>query len=122
LIIVCVATFCLRLMTSSETRAEHLAVKIYTTADGLAHERVRRVVRDSHGFLWFCTVDGLSRFDGYRFTSYRKEDGLPVSEINDVCETPQGVYWIATFQILEKKGFQVTLVNPRQIKNVSGRK
>lgn len=33
-----------------------------------------------------------------------------------------GVYWIATFQILEKSGFQVCLVNPRQLKNVSGRK
>src|SRR5712691_1262587 len=33
-----------------------------------------------------------------------------------------GIYWIAAFQILEKSGFQVVLVNPRQIKNVTGRK
>src|SRR5258708_37194725 len=32
-----------------------------------------------------------------------------------------GVYWIATFQILEKKGLKMVLVNPRQGKNVSGR-
>jgi transposase len=33
-----------------------------------------------------------------------------------------GVYWIALFQILERRGFAVLLVNARQIKNVSGRK
>src|SRR5260221_2138042 len=42
--------------------------------------------------------------------------------IKTIAMEATGVYWIATFQILEKKGFQVTLVNPRQIKNVSGRK
>ncbi|HEY2971100.1 MAG TPA: hypothetical protein VGJ48_01180 [Pyrinomonadaceae bacterium] len=29
-------------------------------ADGLAHNRIKRFVQDSHGFLWFCTADGLS--------------------------------------------------------------
>jgi streptogramin lyase len=50
--------------------AERLPVKIYTTADGLGHNSVNRIVRDSRGFLWFCTLEGLSRFDGYSFTTY----------------------------------------------------
>jgi len=33
-----------------------------------------------------------------------------------------GVYWIPLFQLLERRGFRVLLVNARQIKNVSGRK
>src|SRR4029077_4952763 len=33
-----------------------------------------------------------------------------------------GVYWIPLFQILERRGFEVLLVNARQTKNVSGRK
>src|SRR5260370_32838240 len=81
---------------SSTVRAERLPIRVYTTAEGLAHDRVRRIVRDSRGFLWFCTIDGLSRFDGYRFTTYRSEDGLPVSAVNDIIETSQGIYWIAT--------------------------
>jgi transposase len=32
-----------------------------------------------------------------------------------------GVYWIPLFQVLEDKGFQVCLVNPKALKNVSGR-
>jgi ligand-binding sensor domain-containing protein/two-component sensor histidine kinase len=76
--------------------AERLPIKLYTTADGLAHDRVKRIVRDSRGFLWFCTLEGLSRFDGYRFTTYGREHGLPHAITNDLVETRQGEYWVAT--------------------------
>lgn len=42
--------------------------------------------------------------------------------IETVALEATGIYWIATFQILEKRGFEVVLVNPRQVKNVTGRK
>ena len=48
----------------SISHAERLPIKTYTVADGLAHNEVNKIVRDSRGFLWFCTADGLSRFDG----------------------------------------------------------
>lgn len=78
-------------------QAERLPIKTYTTADGLAHDRIRRIVPDSRGFLWFCTVDGLSRFDGSRFTSYGKDHGLPHTGVTDLIETRHGQYWVATF-------------------------
>src|SRR5262245_51562568 len=77
--------------------AENLPIRIYTPADGLAHARIKRIVRDSRGFLWLCTGDGLSRFDGYRFINYDAADGLPFSTANDLLETRDGVYWVATF-------------------------
>jgi ligand-binding sensor domain-containing protein/signal transduction histidine kinase len=76
-------------------RAQQLPVRTYTTADGLAHDQVDKVVQDSRGFLWFCTVDGLSRFDGYRFTNYGVKDGLPLAPVNDLLEARDGVYWVA---------------------------
>jgi ligand-binding sensor domain-containing protein/signal transduction histidine kinase len=78
------------------TQGEQLPIKTYTTADGLVRDQVNRIVRDSHGFLWFCTVDGLSRFDGYKFTNYTTDQGLPSRVVNDVLETRSGVYWVAT--------------------------
>jgi hypothetical protein len=54
----------LMLTTASTVYAQQLPVRIYTTADGLAHDHVRRIVLDSRGFLWFCTMQGLNRFDG----------------------------------------------------------
>jgi ligand-binding sensor domain-containing protein len=86
----------LLLAAVADAAAERLPIKVYTTADGLAHNRVKRIVQDSRGFLWFCTADGLSRFDGYQFTNLGVDDGLPAPSINDLVETTDGVYWIAT--------------------------
>src|SRR5262249_278836 len=82
---------------SSLALAERLPVKIYTTADGLAQNVVNRIVRDSRGFLWFCTNDGLSRYDGYTFTNYSVEQGLPDSEVRDLLERGAGEYWVGTY-------------------------
>src|SRR6187549_1172128 len=77
-------------------RAERLPLKPYATADGLAHNDVHRIVRDSRGFLWFCTAGGLSQFDGYTFRNFGTEHGLPHSSVNDLLETRGGEYWLAT--------------------------
>lgn len=88
---------CLTLLLSpSRISAQQLPVRTYTTADGLPRDLILRIVRDSHGFLWFCTGDGLSRFNGYDFTNYGVEQGLPHPVINDLLETRSGVYWVAT--------------------------
>jgi len=80
----------------STAHAERLPIKTYTTADGLAHNEVNKIVRDSRGFLWFCTANGLSRFDGYTFTNYSTEQGLPHPYVNDLLETRSGEFWVAT--------------------------
>lgn len=49
-------------------------------------------------------------------------DWLQACGIETVAMESTGVYWIALFQILEERGFDVKLVNARQVKNVSGRK
>ncbi len=77
-------------------RAERLPLKVYTTADGLPRDQINRIVRDSHGFLWLCTVEGLARFDGYSFTNYTTDQGLPGRNVTDLVETRSGAYWVAT--------------------------
>ncbi len=86
----------LLLSPSLDARAQQLPIKTYTTADGLAHNHINRIVKDSRGLLWFCTNEGLSRFDSYTFTNFGIEQGLPVSSVNDLLETRAGEYWVAT--------------------------
>ena len=74
-------------------KSELLPVRTYTTADGLAAHRVRCIVPDSRGFLWFCTPEGLSRFDGYHFVSYGVKEGLAHANISAVVETRGGEYF-----------------------------
>lgn len=47
---------------------------------------------------------------------------LKKCKIDTVAMESTGVYWIPLYELLEKKGFKVLLVNARHIKNVPGRK
>lgn len=86
----------LMVLTPSPAVAERLPLQPYTVADGLAHNEVNKIVRDSRGFLWFCTAEGLSRFDGYTFTNYGTANGLPHSAVTDFLETRGGELWLGT--------------------------
>ena len=103
----CITLAAAALLFAATLSAEHLPVKIYTTADGLARNRINGIMADSRGFLWISTAEGLSLFDGYRFVNYGTRDGLPSTVINDVLEARDGTYWIATDEglaILHPKG------------------
>ncbi len=84
------------LLAPALLEAHRLPIRTYTTADGLARDFVLSIEQDSHGFLWFGTAEGLSRFDGYQFTNYQTEQGLPSNVVKAVLETRRGVYWVAT--------------------------
>lgn len=84
------------LAAASTAQAERLPLRLYTTADGLWSSAVNYVMRDSHGFIWLCTRDGLSRFDGYDFVNYRVNDDPASAYVNSIFETSKGVYWIIT--------------------------
>ena len=86
----------LTLALPSLARAEHLPVRVYTSADGLGSNIVSYMMRDSRGFMWFCTRDGLSRFDGSRFVTYQIGDKNASPGIEQIIETSRGIYWIVT--------------------------
>jgi ligand-binding sensor domain-containing protein len=91
-----VVPLCLALLLLTSARAERLPIKVYTSADGLPRDYISRIVQDSKGFLWFCTTEGLSRFDGYKFTNYGKDQGLAGRNVNDFLESRKGLFWVAT--------------------------
>jgi ligand-binding sensor domain-containing protein/two-component sensor histidine kinase len=78
-----------------ELSAQQLPVRYYTVNDGLPHNTVNDILSDSHGFLWFATPSGLSRFNGYEFTNYRMDD-WPSARVNTLLETRSGEYWAGT--------------------------
>jgi PAS domain S-box-containing protein len=92
----CLLAFAILLLTSAVARAERLPVKIYTSADGLGSSFINSMMRDSRGFLWFATRDGLSRFDGREFTTYQIGEKDAPPGIEQILETRNGIYWIAT--------------------------
>ncbi len=84
------------LFASNLIFAERLPVKIYTSADGLGSGFVDSIYRDSRGFMWFSTRDGLSRFDGSRFVTYQIGEKDTSPGVENIYETRAGIFWIST--------------------------
>ena len=64
----------------------------------------------------------VQEFAAFTADLYRLADWLAECGVETVVMESTGVYWIPLFGVLEERGFQVMLVDPRRIKNVSGRK
>ena len=64
----------------------------------------------------------VREFEAFTTDLYRLADWLAECGVETVVMESTGVYWIPLFGVLEERGFQVMLVDPRRIKNVPGRK
>ncbi len=64
----------------------------------------------------------VRRFGAFTADLEGMADWFEQCGVTSVAMESTGVYWIALFQILERRGFKVILVNARQTKNVAGRK
>lgn len=76
---------------------ERLPIRAYTSADGLASSAVNQITRDSRGFLWFATRDGLSRFDGREFINYRLKNELSAQVLFQILVSSKDIYWIIAY-------------------------
>lgn len=84
--------------TSAQQRLsfEHLTVE-----DGLANNSVRAVFQDREGYLWFGTLNGLSRYDGQQFKTFTFTSGDSTSisghKIRDIFQDGAGYLWVTTY-------------------------
>ena len=74
--------------------------KHYSVNDGLSQSSVYSLFQDKTGFLWIGTADGLNKFDGYKFTSYKHsnddEHSIGNNTIRGMLEDSAGKIWIGT--------------------------
>ena len=64
----------------------------------------------------------VRRFDTFTADLNALADWLEACGVDTVAMESTSVYWIPVYEILEKRGFELYLVNARQVKNVTGRK
>jgi len=67
-------------------------------------------------------VVSVREFKAFTADLHALADWLSHCGVTTVAMESTGVYWIPLYEILERRGFQVYLVDARRVKNVSGRK
>lgn len=73
-------------------------IQKYGFEDGLSHRNVFKVQQDTSGFLWVATAQGLNRFDGHGFLTWRTDDEqftLPNDHLHDLMLDQKNRLWMA---------------------------
>lgn len=78
----------------------NLEFEAFNTTHGLSQNFVTSIAQDKTGFIWVGTDDGLNRFDGYDFKTYKhnKNDSTSLvdNSIRAICVGPDSSIWIGT--------------------------
>ncbi|MEP6907913.1 MAG: two-component regulator propeller domain-containing protein, partial [Pseudoxanthomonas sp.] len=72
---------------------------VWTTAEGLPNNTVRKILKTSDGYLWIGTEGGLARFDGVHFTVFDHTNTPAFHDdlVINLVEDGHGTLWISTF-------------------------
>src|SRR5476651_1524180 len=75
-------------------------------SNGLSHNDVTCIFKDSKGFMWFGTLSGLNRYDSYNFKIFKHSvsdtTSLDDDYIVSINEGPEHKLWIET-----RNGFNI---------------
>ena len=87
-------------VSAQERFADRYNITYVTMNDGLPHNFIDDLYKDSRGFLWISTAGGgLSRFDGYEFVNYNPNTPyckLKSNFIRNVCEDDHQRLWMVS--------------------------
>jgi signal transduction histidine kinase/ligand-binding sensor domain-containing protein/DNA-binding response OmpR family regulator len=81
-------------------QSEHYNFSRLDIYSGLSHNQVNTIWKDPDGFLWFGTMSGLNRYDGYSCKIFRSKPddstSLIDNYISSLYELPDRKMWVAT--------------------------
>ena len=67
-------------------------------SNGLSNNQVECIFKDSRGFMWFGTNQGLNRYDGLNFKVYKHNrndpTSIPFDRITHIQEDSEGRLWL----------------------------
>jgi len=68
----------------------------YLTIHGMGSDRVRDILEDDNGVLWFATRDGLTKLENGNFRTFTTRHGLPDDRLRDLLLADDGSLWVAS--------------------------
>ena len=100
---ICVIFF---LMIGSLKAQEKYFFEKLSVSDGLSNALVYETYQDHLGFLWIGTFDGLNRYDGYEFKTYKNITNdslsLPANFIQAIYEDHNNDLWVGSIGQVSK--------------------
>ncbi len=79
----------------------HFSFTHYTSDNGLSQNSITAMMKDSKGYMWFGTRDGLNKFNGYNFTIYSSKPDQRLSVLSNrilaIKEDHWGFIWVKTY-------------------------
>lgn len=76
-------------------------VKHFSVSDGLAQGVVMSILQDRKGLVWFSTWNGLNKFDGYTFKTYKTSQesayAFGSNRMGIISENRYGDIWCPTY-------------------------
>jgi ligand-binding sensor domain-containing protein/signal transduction histidine kinase len=67
----------------ASAQARQFVFTHFNSTRGLASNYVNNIIQDYKGYMWLATANGLQRYDGNKFTTYRSMPGKPLSIPDD---------------------------------------
>jgi signal transduction histidine kinase/ligand-binding sensor domain-containing protein/DNA-binding response OmpR family regulator len=88
-------TFWLLMAPFMTCAASNFFFRTVDVKGGLSDNFVRDISSDSYGYIWFSTINGLSRYDGYRIYNYMPQEiGGHDNDVTFVRETADSTLWM----------------------------
>ena len=103
--------FSLVCLSSVFAQYQTLRFERLTIEDGLPNPSVLDIIQDQQGFMWFGTLSGVVRYDGYEMKVYRpaafEQDSLPRRNVPKLYMDKSGNIWLGfAFSALWPKLFR----------------
>lgn len=99
--------------------------KVFDTSNGLSDNTVKCITQDSLGFIWMGTFNGLCRFDGKEFVTYKHnptdENSIANNHIEAILAAGADL-WIGTDSGLNRYSFEEDRFYPCYVQTVDGEK
>jgi methyl-accepting chemotaxis protein/ligand-binding sensor domain-containing protein len=94
------------LLGARRLSAQRLQFRYITPDDGLSASWVQAIAQDQRGFMWFGTVRGLNRYDGYSLRTFKHDasDSTSISDgrVNALWVDSAGTLWVGTDEALSR--------------------
>lgn len=83
---------------------------------GLSNHRIQSIIKDKQGFMWFGTINGLNRYDGYSFKVFVHDpndtNSISNNAVNYLYEDPEGKIWVQAAYSYNIPGIEMNIYDP----------